>query len=336
MLSRCSIPIVLLLSLLIAGDNFAASHRATPQLHVYLPQMHQSLACATNPPQESPLVLPSQPLAFISAGDIWLYRVSTGNVERITQNAAVLRFAWSPDATRIAFSTRTAQTSFAAIKVVRLAGLHVTTLISWNDGQHNAFNLSWSPDGSRIAFDFFFYDGTTTSGSVMVMQMDGTQVKQLSTIGDDFAPAWSPDGRQIAFVSARRSENTATLSVMQSDGRNVVPLTGGLTLTSAVAWSPDGKWLLFNGNCTEGQEASGRGRPGLFMIAADGSDRSALAAPDGAAQNDMAHWSPDGRLIVYGLLYQRAAGFLVVTINGSGYRILPISGNGYQPTWAPR
>jgi len=86
MLRRCSILIVLLISLLITGDSFAASHRRSPHLQIYLPQMHQSLACATNAPQERLLVLPSQPLAFISAEDIWLYRVATGNVERTTQN----------------------------------------------------------------------------------------------------------------------------------------------------------------------------------------------------------------------------------------------------------
>jgi len=167
---RHSILVALLASLLIASDSVVASQHAAPQPQMYLPQMHQSVACVTTSPPERSLVLPAQPLAFISSEDIWLYHVSTRNLERLTQNADVLRFAWSPDATHIAFSTRTPQTGFAAIKVVRLADLQVTPLISWNDGVHNAFNVSWSPDSSRIAFDVFFSDGTTTSGSVMVMQ----------------------------------------------------------------------------------------------------------------------------------------------------------------------
>jgi Tol biopolymer transport system component len=333
MLRHRSILVVLLASLLIAGDRAAASPRAAPQLQVYLPQMRQSVACLTTSPPARALVLPAQPLAFISSEDIWLYHASTRNLKRITQNAAVLRFAWSPDATRIAFSTRTVETNFAAIKVVRLADLQVTPLISWNDGVHNAYNVSWSPDSRRIAFDVFFSDGTTTSGSVMVMQADGTQVKQLSGSGDHFAPAWSPDGRQIAFVSARRSENTATLSVMQPDGSNVTPLTDGLMAASTVAWSPDGKRLLFNGNCT----VRAGGLAGLFTIAADGSGRTAVATPTDAPPygNGMAQWSPDGRLIVYWAMGRRYSLFIAVTIDGSGYQILPL-GNGYQPTWAPR
>jgi len=325
----------LLLSLLIAGDSIAAPQHASLQPYVYLPRVQQSGMCVITAPEERPLVLPSQPLAYIHSGDIWLFRASTGRMEQLTQAGHVQAFTWSPDATRIAFSDNES----LAINVLRLADHHVTTLISWNDGHHPS-SLAWAPDGQRIAFDLSFYDGMQLSSSVMIMQADGTHVQQLSSIDYDHSPVWSPDGRQIAFVSNYIGNDPnwplARLYVMQADGSNPTPLPDvGQTSSSSLGWSPDGTWLAFNGTCSTGPRATATDHTELFMIAPDGSGKTRLTFTLFDVGVGMGQWSPDGRLIAYTQqVHNINAAIFAIAVDGSGEQQLPISG--LQPAWAPR
>jgi Tol biopolymer transport system component len=335
MLLRRSILVALMVSLLLGGDGFAASHHASLQPQLYLPQVHVSMSCETTVPPERVLQLPAQPLAYLSFGDIWLFQASTGSKQRLTQQGNVESFSWSPDATRIVFST-----SYSEFKIVRVADQHVSHLYTWPDGPKIS-HPTWSPDGKHIAFDIFFDDGQAIFSAIMVMRANGTEVKQLSFVNDDYGPAWSPDGRQIAFVSHDRALDKRTLYVMQADGSNPTPLTDGLSFASPVTWSPDGKLLAFEGFCTEGQRRGNRIE--FFVIAPDGSGKRTLAAPWGLYdQKWIGRWSPDGRLIIYTKRNFKSNDITVVTVDGSGYQniLLPISIPPQvgvdQPTWAPR
>jgi Tol biopolymer transport system component len=327
MLHRGSI-VVLVASLLLAGSISAAPRRAISQLQIYLPQIYTSRPCETNPVLFAPLVLPARRLAFWEGGALWLFNPTSGSVERLAQDVIADAFAWSPDGRRIAFSSTTS--TFKTINIVRLADHQVTTLIRWADG-HSPGNLTWSPDGQRIAFDLAFYDGTEETSSIMVMQANGTQVKQLSAVGYDFAPAWSPDGRHVAFVSLHNPDRKGTLVLVQPDGRNPTQITTGLSLFSRLAWSPDGMQIAFNGECIEGQVPGGYG---LFVISVDGVARTPIAYIMGAGSDSLGSWSPDGRQIVYEQTHGHGSNIILLNLDGSGYNILPITGS--YPTWAPR
>jgi Tol biopolymer transport system component len=84
-------------------------------------------------------------------------------------------------------------------------------------------------------------------------------------------------------------------------------------VTSAVTWSPDGKWIVAGGS-------DGRS-PGLFKIPLDGSNPQRLTS--GAASNPV--WSPDGSVIVYtGPIVSAMGPLLMVRPDGTPADALPI------------
>jgi TolB protein len=319
---------MLIASLLVVGSSAAAPHLAPSQRYIYLPQIATSEPCATNGVPFATLAVPARRLAFWENGVLWLFTPASGSVERLAESALGSAFAWSPDGTHIAFSNGDMTSS--AINVVRVADHQVTTLIRWTDG-HRPGNLTWSPDGRRIAFDLSFTDGLNESSAIMVMQANGSQVRQLSAVGYDMAPAWSPDGQHVAFMSAHIPYGKGTLYLVQPDGRNSTQITDGLDMYSHLAWSPDSRRIAFNGVCTEGQTP---GWYGLFVVGVDGAARTAIAFVRGAGPDSLGSWSPDGRQLVYEQTHGHGSNIILLNLDGSGYTILTITGS--HPTWAPR
>ena len=204
--------------------------------------------------------------------------------------------AWSPDGTRIAFTSR--REGDRHIYVMDTDGNHVVKLSNvtgqtpaWSpDGIHIAFvcfidhvshicimdaggenivqltndeitttRISWSSDGKRIAFDC---PGTPVQ--ICIMDADGSNRTRLTEGPEaNFGAVWLPDGNQIAFVSTRNSFNY-NIFIMDADGTDVVQAVSGGENTFP-SWSPDGQHLAFNCN------------GGICVISTDGSNAHRIA-----------------------------------------------------------
>jgi len=134
----------------------------------------------------------------------------------------------------------------------------------------------------------------------------------------------APFDARIAFSSTREGESH--IYVATADGSQVKRLSKG----TKPAWSPDGRWILFN--TWDGSTNA------LRVIGVDGSRERVIAAPAG-----MGVWSPDGTKILFGSVVGAPnAGLFVVNPDGSGLtRVLSADfvdppGNwlGY-PAWSP-
>ncbi|MDQ3644301.1 MAG: hypothetical protein M3356_02175, partial [Actinomycetota bacterium] len=94
---------------------------------------------------------------------------------------------------------------------------------------------SFSPDGTRIVYDDRFHEtpGSTTTGFIYSMNVDGSDVTQLTSREDRHGlPSYSPDGTRITFTAAD------DIWTMDPDGTNQVRLTDHPAFDIQSSWQP--------------------------------------------------------------------------------------------------
>jgi Tol biopolymer transport system component len=204
--------------------------------------------------------------------EIWVMNADGSDQRRL---AAGLSPAWSPDGSKIAYA------SPGEILCPPGQGLQCSGLSIMNadgSGQHRVPNAdggeypSWSPDGKRIAFN-----SNLTGDHVMyIVDVDGSNLVDLSAVGEGWQVDWSPDGRFVLFASGR--DQTAPgyddIYVMRPDGSEIRRLTNQKAYTPA--WSPNGEHVVFSA-------------PGLFVMNSDGTSVTAL--PANVGQTSLPDWT---------------------------------------------
>jgi len=187
------------------------------------------------------------------------------------------RIAWSPDGTKIAYTSWSNFSPNADIMVMDAnTGADIANLT--NDPAYD-YLPTWSPDGSQIAFT------SNRSGNldVFVMNADGSNPQNITNYSaNDYYPSWSPDGSKIVFVSSARGGtfDNDEICVMNADGSNVVNLTVNQVTDLMPTWSPDGTKIIFN--------SDRNGNRDLYSINADGSNETRVTVH--TAEDSRASW----------------------------------------------
>ena len=125
------------------------------------------------------------------------------------------------------------------------------------------------------------------SRSPLALRPEMKVVPLTSSPGAEIRPQFSPDGKEIAFISEAENGRTADLFVKLIGGDSPVRLAQNLGLRSALAWSPDGRYIAF-GRCPDAS--------GIWIVPAlGGTERKLVDHYAYGCEFQGLSWSPDGK-----------------------------------------
>lgn len=185
-------------------------------------------------------------------------------------------------------------------------------------GSYSDSSPAWHPDGNRV---FFFSDRSEAGKKfgVWSMRLDGGEPMPVTpTDAEQGVRSWalSPDGRTVAYLSA--DEKTAEgkeeeakptvwgedwkyarLRLVDVESRETRVLVEGDRHVEDVAWSPDGKQLVFySTKTTESEECAITGST-LSTVQVESGEVKDLCSYKGTQANYT--WAPDGKIYFAGI-----------------------------------
>ena len=268
---------------------------------------------------------------------------------------------WSPDGTRIAFSSyRTDPDLDDGIEIhdvftMRPDGTDVRQI---TDSRGYNGKPSWSPDGRWLLFDSDRGDYPRSQG-IYIVPSDGSgpprRVTSLpaGSVWQELA-RFSPDGSRIVFDEVRGGHETrngrfvgeqAALFTVRADGSGLRQVTPWGLHAGDPDWSPDGQRLVFAGQPTHVGNIGD-----IYVVDADGKHLTDVTKDHGLTgfgressfwyeESFNPAWSPDGsKLIFVHASFTAEDGFVMglQTMNPDGSDRAFISANPaeeHQPDW---
>ena len=231
--------------------------------------------------------------ANTSSTDIFLMNNQTAALRQLTFSGKEGSPVWSPDGTRLAFTSRR-HDGPAQVYVLPIQGGEAQKITDLPVG---VFGLKWFPDGNRIAFAANIlpeYNGDWDKMRALQKEMSESKVTAKVTENAMYRywDRWLTDGFYPRLFSLELQSGKVT--DLMPNTVNYFDMMGGVSYDIA----PDGQTIALSMNTT--QPPYSDTNYDIFLLNTNGSGQMTNITPENVASDGSPVYSPDGRFILYG------------------------------------
>ncbi|MDE2662311.1 MAG: hypothetical protein OXI39_04835 [Gemmatimonadota bacterium] len=236
-----------------------------------------------------------------------------GNPQRIeTGGRNVYSPAFSPDATRIAYTIQDETGYFSLVELNLITGSRRTV----RSGRLIQ-TPTWTPDG-RLAYAEGI-DGTTR----IVVEGDGPLTEGRA---QSLNPSFSPDGASFAYEADPANEQQVYVRPVSGGPARRISIYHPREDTNAAGpdWSPNGDRIAYS--------ALSNRRWQIFTVNPDGTDRRMLTQ---RGESEDPSWAPDGRHLVFSSVDSQGSTVWILDVFTGRSRPLTAGRLDGLPDWSP-